>query len=392
MNDMNARSLAQKNIGSNAELPDGFIACTIYDCEFDVYLAGVISSNTVLVDRGNGNFIPAKDVICSYVDFGMVQFITGNFEMSSGSPGKGSKWGYFKLETGEIKITSQYDYAGPFYGELARVIQNGKIGFIDPYGKITINLIWDEVVTGKSHRRLVDLDWIEESDPWVVRKGRKWGYINESGKIIIPLIYDLASKFKEDRAEVKIGEKYGFINRTGELIIQADYDETEFFRSVGIDKTQSHQIARVKKDGKYGFIDAAGNHITECIFDDAFEFWDIGYTGVKLNNKWSLIDQTGKFVSLQKFDDIGSYYGSINNQTFAKRRWGTEKMGYWQQSLGNTNLKDVYITVELNNFWWILDLEFNLFMPDKNNRYVEFKGKRIFIKNGDVTSMRKIKT
>lgn len=165
----------------------------------------------------------------------------------------------------------------------------------------------------------------------------------------------------------------------------------KFFRSVTIDKTQSYQLARVKKDGKYGFIDDAGNHITECIFQDAFEFWDIGYAGVKLNNKWSIIDHTGKFVSLQKFDDIGSYYGSINDQTFAKRRWGTEKMGYWQQSLGDTKLEDVYITVKLNDFWWILDLEFNLFMPDKNNRFVEFKGKRIYIKNGDVTSMRKIK-
>lgn len=232
MNDMNARSLKQKNLGSATALPDGLIACTIYDCEFDVYQAGVISSNMVLVDRGNGNFIPAKDVICNYVDFGMVQFITGKFEMSSGSPGKGSKWGYFKLETGEIKITSQYDYAGPFYGKLARVIQNGKIGFIDPNGKLIIDLIWDEVVAGKSQMRLVDHDWIEESDPWVVRKGAKWGYINDFGKIIIPLIYDHASKFKDDRAEVKLGEKYGFINRTGERVIQADYDETEIL-SIG---------------------------------------------------------------------------------------------------------------------------------------------------------------
>jgi len=39
-----------------------------------------------------------------------------------------------------------------------------------------------------------------------------------------------------------------------------------------------------------------------------------------------------------------------------------------------------------------MDLNFNMIIPDSNKRFVEWKGKRIYIKDGNVTSIRKMKS
>jgi len=74
----------------------------------------------------------------------------------------------------------------------------------------------------------------------------KYGFIDKTGKEVIPLIYDKVWHFEKNRAWVKIGDKYGFINPKGEEIVPLQEEKYWDF---------SGGLARVKLNNKYGFID-----------------------------------------------------------------------------------------------------------------------------------------
>ena len=48
----------------------------------------------------------------------------------------------------------------------------------------------------------------------------KLGYIDRTGKLVVPAKFDEAQKFKDGRARVRIiTEGYGYINKQGELVV-----------------------------------------------------------------------------------------------------------------------------------------------------------------------------
>ena len=122
----------------------------------------------------------------------------------------------------------------PFY-------QNDKAGFKDQDGNIVIDFIYDEV-----HPFSVGLA--------LVRKNGKWGYINTSGKLVIPCKYNPAWSFtKNGLAAVCQNGKCGFINQKGKVIIPLMYDDAKYFGKDG--------TARVKLNGEIFYIDGDGNKI-----------------------------------------------------------------------------------------------------------------------------------
>ena len=117
------------------------------------------------------------------------------------------KWGFLDPETGEAVVPFIYEYAHSFSVELALVRLNG----------------------------------------W-------WGYVDKTGRLVIPCIYNPAWSFtKTGLAAVCIEGKCGFIDQTGEVIIPLVYDEARYFNKDG--------KAKVKLDGETFFIDLKGNRV-----------------------------------------------------------------------------------------------------------------------------------
>jgi hypothetical protein len=56
-------------------------------------------------------------------------------------------------------------------------------------------------------------------DLWPVKKDNKWGYIDKTGRLIIPFQFDTADYFSEGLAAVGIGEKTGYIDKTGKFVV-----------------------------------------------------------------------------------------------------------------------------------------------------------------------------
>ena len=120
----------------------------------------------------------------------------------------------------------------------------------------------------------------------MVRLDKKYGFIDKTGKEVIPIKYDNAWGFSEGLANVRLNNKWGFIDKTGKEVIPIKYDDAE---------SPSEGLAKVKLNDKYGFIDKTGKEVIPIKYDYVADFSE-GLAQVKLNNKWFYINQKGECV------------------------------------------------------------------------------------------------
>ena len=57
-----------------------------------------------------------------------------------------------------------------------------------------------------------------------IKKDKKYGYIDKSGKEVIPAVYNYVSDFSEGVAAVEKDGKYGYIDKSGKEVVPFDYD------------------------------------------------------------------------------------------------------------------------------------------------------------------------
>ena len=57
-----------------------------------------------------------------------------------------------------------------------------------------------------------------------VEIGNKWGFIDQTGKVVIPVQFEFALDFSEGLASVTFGGKAGFIDKTGKMVIPAQFE------------------------------------------------------------------------------------------------------------------------------------------------------------------------
>ena len=62
-------------------------------------------------------------------------------------------------------------------------------------------------------------------------RGGKCGYVDKSGKLVIPARFDDADSFSDGLAAVSIDGKYGYIDKAGEMKIPASFDCATAFRN-----------------------------------------------------------------------------------------------------------------------------------------------------------------
>lgn len=60
--------------------------------------------------------------------------------------------------------------------------------------------------------------------------GRRLGYIDKTGKIIINPQFDTAGAFNEGIAIVSTGGKFGYIDKTGKIFIPCQFDDAGLFQ------------------------------------------------------------------------------------------------------------------------------------------------------------------
>ena len=131
-------------------------------------------------------------------------------------------------------------------------------------------------------------------------KNGKYGFIDETGKVVIPCIWKKTNMFHEGLASVQDqNDKWGFVDKTGKLHIPCRWKNVWYFKD---------GMTWVEDDNnKRGFIDKMGNLIIPCKWDDAGLFHD-GLAAVRENGKYGYVDKTGKIVIPLKWNMAHDFF------------------------------------------------------------------------------------
>jgi hypothetical protein len=128
---------------------------------------------------------------------------------------RGNRTGYMDT-LGHLIIPATYLRAYGFSEGLAAVIYNAKLGFIDANNQLVIPAVYNDAWQSKFQQgRAAVMDG----------KTQKFGYIDKTGKWLIPPTYDSAGIFENGYAVVKKGRKCGLIDLEGHEIIPCTYKE-----------------------------------------------------------------------------------------------------------------------------------------------------------------------
>lgn len=208
----------------------------------------------------------------------------------------------FVLKNTNGKVLTKNVYSG-FYNKfwtngLLCVKRNQKYGYIDKTGKEVVPCKYDSC----EH-----FNWFREGMAIVCKRGReeKFGYIDDSGKEIIPCIYDMAQPFIGGMAYVlkyeKDSKNFMYIDKNGNKVNIPDGIIGSF---------SSDGLALCKNDDKYGYINLKNERITPCIYDDAESFKG-DFAMVERGGKKGLIDKTGKEFVPCVYDKINHFYDDM---------------------------------------------------------------------------------
>lgn len=198
---------------------------------------------------------------------------------------------------------SEFSYVDKFYEGRAIVVRGGKCGFIDEQGKIVVPLIYAFAKPfSEGLAPVVKGQWISQS--WI---DGFFGYVDLYGKEVAPFEYEDAKSFSEGIAAVLIDGKWGGIDREGNLVIKPQFDDSFCFCS-------DLAVVGIKAgDGmRFGYIDKKGNMVLPCQYDAALDF-NGDRSWIEKDGEMFQIDKTGTPVSGAKLHNFswGGRYGFL---------------------------------------------------------------------------------
>ena len=220
-----------------------------------------------------------------------------------------NKWGFIN-EKNEITIPFEYDFVNPFENGLAYAKNNGKEFFIT-----TRNL----KLTGD-----YDEAGIFTFGRAPVSKNKKWGFIDEKGNLVVPMLYDSVEYFNHNGlSAVKRNGKAGFIDKYGKEIIPVIYEMVK--------GEQLDDIVIVRKNYKWAFFNNFGKQLTDFLYTDVQRAWKgddttffaNGPASVKFSGKYSFLDKNlrSAFGNLS-FDSATSFDSNRNAIVMNNGKYG----------------------------------------------------------------------
>ena len=178
---------------------------------------------------------------------------------------------------------------------------NGKYGIVNSEGKQIQPMGFDELrkdVSDPSSKELPDMSSAHDLH---VRIGDKWGILTANGEQLAEVKFDSVGVFHDGLAVVKAAERYGYIDRSGVIVIPIQwmtaYDFSEGLAALRVDKKHfqfidtagtvvikskkydsvgrfRNGVCRVVKGGKVKWIDTKGKELKEDEGNDVNHFWE----------------------------------------------------------------------------------------------------------------------
>ena len=221
------------------------------------------------------------------------------------------KFGYLNKK-GELSIPLKFDHAADFHDEKALVKMGEQLALINSSGEIVKNInkvqpfqknkLWG-LQTAQGDVILVanfdSLSTVINNDRRLVDKNNRFGYLDELGNMAIALQFEKAKDFENGFAEVEQkGQKF-YIRADGVCVKNCPKDEAENFAKWRYFRDQTSKL--------YGFKNSKGEIVIPAQYDDAQNFLEIPVARVKKGKKWACIDTKGQLKTDFRYLYIESF-------------------------------------------------------------------------------------
>lgn len=200
-------------------------------------------------------------------------------------------WGFLDVN-GKIAIEPKFAVyieewgALPYFDEGMLVVldtETEKCGYIDKQGKLVIPYKFTHAFN------------FSDGIAAIIQDSRVFSLINTEGKIIAEEIgWHDGGKFKNGLMRFQKEFQNGFMNKKGEVVIEPMFDAATDF---------CENVAFVQKDNRWGLIDASGKYIIEPKFKECPEPFSGERTFfIGSDYKRGIIDKEGKIISEPKYN------------------------------------------------------------------------------------------
>ncbi len=184
-------------------------------------------------------------------------------------------------------------------------------GYMDETGKIVIEPQFETDALNINYESYSRAPLFHNGLAWVlVNYGtttQKYGFIDLSGTLAIPAVYDVAYSFVQGTAWVCYEGKWGVIDTEGNWVTEPKYD---------VAKNCLDTLVPVCIEEKWGFADRKGKLVIEPRFAGVLPFFEdcaMVATEVSAHNSdiyhfWGTIDRTGAWVTPPQYYNLFEYY------------------------------------------------------------------------------------
>ncbi len=201
-------------------------------------------------------------------------------------------------EKGRFITSFQFDALEPFDNGLAAVRVGELHGYINESGREVIPIRFEKIR-------------VLSPDRFLARDDFGWTLLDRAGQPVDGRPYERVSSFIEGFSVTKRDSLYGLISDDGKLVCSPRYNEiNKFFEG----------LAMVSRNGLWGHIDTRGREVIPLEYDEVFVFFD-SLCIARKGNYWGYIDRNNHMVLPFVFDYV-EYFDQDRALVSKNGRWG----------------------------------------------------------------------
>lgn len=285
---------------------------------------------------GQVKIAPKYTVVGPFMDNGFAYVNVGG-TLSPAGECQGGKYGYVNIKGEEI-VPPDYSYIGPIGKDgICWTNTGGRLLSADKKAQKLIDAQMRSV-----RKKTKDVQAIVEALEAIENRicdgkedvlgnkvtGGKFGFFNvhDVNSIVEPVYSRSAPAFVEGFAWVSQGKKFGYIDKSGRLRVPLRYDKaSDFHNGFAIIQNEYKLRMRFGKVEKFlsGYIDSTGREITKIEYAEAtpFEYgiarvkgiatYDKKTKAMRGVDKYGFIGTDGKYLADLKYDGVGDYADGI---------------------------------------------------------------------------------
>ena len=154
-------------------------------------------------------------------------------------------------------------------------VENGKVGMKDATDRVVLFAVYDGI------------NFTDAETPICVCRDGKWGLVNVNGRTIADTKYDHLFAPCSERMLANVGDRWGFLDNDGKEIIPLIYEGAKPFTDA--EYCFGTPCAWVQKDGKWGTTNLMGEIVIPFEYDSAEDH--NGNVYVEKDGKRGIINQ-----------------------------------------------------------------------------------------------------